>query len=159
MNQTTNDSISIRMGKANDAPDIAKFTAAIAAETECLQLDPDTVLSGVANAFASSDYGFYAVAECDAQIAGCLMVTYEWSDWRNGVQWWLQSVYVDPNFRRQGVFSKLYSYVIDLAKTKRNVCGVRLYVNRNNAKAIATYTSLGMQETNYLMLEIPLSEM
>ncbi len=158
MNQTTNNNISVRMGNANDAPKIAKFTAAIAAETESVQLDPDTVLGGVTNAFASSKYGFYAVAEYNMQIVGCLMVTYEWSDWRNGVQWWLQSVYVDPNFRRQGVFSKLYRYVIDLAKKERNVCGVRLYVDRNNAKAIATYNSLGMQETNYLMLEIPLSE-
>jgi ribosomal protein S18 acetylase RimI-like enzyme len=93
------------------------------------------------------------VAIIEGRIVGCLMITYEWSDWRNGVQWWLQSVYVDSEYRRIGVFNRLYEFVKKQAFSKKYVTGIRLYVDKSNQKAMTTYKSLGMQPTNYLIYE------
>ncbi len=148
--------VNIRHASDTDAYTIATFTRRIALETEKTNLDPGIVLSGVKNALMDTKHGFYAVAEYNQKIIGCLMVTYEWSDWRNGVQWWLQSVYVDSGFRRIGVFRKLFNFVRELAAQEADVCGIRLYVDQSNTKAISTYHSLGLKSTNYLMFEMPL---
>jgi ribosomal protein S18 acetylase RimI-like enzyme len=97
--------------------------------------------------------GFYLLAESAPRIVGSLLVTKEWSDWRNGDFWWIQSVYVHPDFRRQGVYKRLYLHVQELAAQDPKVCGFRLYVERENARAQATYRALGMQETRYLVFE------
>ena len=97
--------------------------------------------------------GFYLVAEKNSQVLGSLMVTTEWSDWRNGVFWWVQSVYISPDFRRQGIYAQLYAQVKTLADQQPNVCGFRLYVETENIIAQKTYESLGMQQSHYLMYE------
>jgi ribosomal protein S18 acetylase RimI-like enzyme len=112
----------------------------------------------VENLLRDERYGFYVVAEYCAsadsrEVAGSLMVTYEWSDWRNGVFWWIQSVYVKPEFRRQGVYRRLYEFIKQRAAQESNVCGFRLYVEKENRIAQATYERLGMTETYYKMFE------
>ena len=155
MGKPNDNGVSIRIGTLEDAPVIANFTRQIALETEDVKLDPQVVLSGVQNGMSAGKYGFYVVAQDKSQIVGCLMITYEWSDWRDGVQWWLQSVYVDPNHRATGVFKKLFTFVVDRANQESNVCGIRLYVDKSNSTALATYESLGLTSTNYLMYEMP----
>ncbi len=146
--------IEIRRARVSDAPAIARFTRAIALETENLCLDASQVMQGVTSVFEDHSHGFYAVALSASAVVGCLMVTYEWSDWRNGAQWWLQSVYVDPKFRRKGIFSKLYSFTIDVALQHDDVRGIRLYADRRNQAAIEAYTRLGMNRTEYQVFEI-----
>ena len=150
--------LNIRLATPSDIPIIAKFTRAIALETEGLDLDLETVLKGVENGMKDSRHGFYVVAESDRCIASCLMITYEWSDWRNGVQWWLQSVYVDRNFRRLGIFDKMFRFVLAKANSQRNVCGVRLYVDKANTIAQSTYQSLGMHQSDYRVYELELNK-
>ncbi len=144
--------ISIRRATRDDAPTIAAFNRAMAAETEGLQLDEPTLLAGVGAVFDEPGNGFYLVAEAGGRSAGCLMVTYEWSDWRNARFWWIQSVYVAEPFRRCGVYRTLHEHVADLARSA-GACGLRLYVERNNARAQQTYRRLGMDETVYRMFE------
>ncbi len=146
--------IEIRRARAAEAPAIARFTRAIALETENIHLDANQVMRGVAAVFEDPRHGFYVVALSEKAVVGCLLVTYEWSDWRNGVQWWLQSVYVDPEFRRKAVFSKLYRFTIDVALQHDNVCGIHLYADRRNQAAIKAYTRLGMNRTEYRIFEI-----
>lgn len=146
-------SFDVRLAEASDAPVIAEFTRNIAWETEHVRLEPKVVLKGVQAAFADPGLGFYVVAVHSETIIGCLMVTYEWSDWRNGVQWWLQSVYVKSAYRRRGVFRQLWDFVMNLASEKSGVCGVRLYVEKENESAQATYRRVGMKATNYLVYE------
>ena len=107
MNQIPQNQITVRFAETGDANTIADFNIAMAWETERIRLDPSVVLRGVEAIFESPKYGFYVVAIIEERIVGCLMITYEWSDWRNGVQWWLQSVYVDSEYRRIGVFNRL----------------------------------------------------
>ena len=158
MSELNSNSICIRLAEIDDSSVIAEFTRRIASETENVTLDPETVLSGVRNAMNQTQYGFYVVAQSSSEVIGCLMVTYEWSDWRNGLQWWLQSVYVDPAYRGFGVFRKLFSFVVELAKDEHNVCGIRLYVDKSNAIAISTYQALEMTPTQYLVYELPLRD-
>ena len=148
--------IEVRLAEPQDAATIADFTRNIAWETENIQLTPETVSDGVQAVFDDPGLGFYVVAINSGNIIGCLMVTYEWSDWRNGVQWWLQSVYVKSEFRRKGVFKQLWSFTINLASGNPEVCGMRLYVEKDNKLAQATYRSIGMQATNYLVYETTL---
>lgn len=145
--------ILIRVAKATDAAVIARFNSAMALETEGKALAPERINPGVKALFDHPEYGFYLVAEKDGQVAGCLMITFEWSDWRNGLVWWIQSVYIAPAFRRQGIYRRLYDYVRILASEKPNVCGFRLYVEKENHAAQKTYEALGMQETVYKMYE------
>ncbi len=145
--------IKIRKAVPQDAVTIARFNRAMALETESKQLEEDTIQSGVARMITDNDLGFYLVALFDDEIAGCLAITREWSDWRNGLFWWIQSVYVAQEFRGKGVFSSLYRYVSDLAKKEEDVCGIRLYADRENERAIRTYLRLGMIETDYRLLE------
>lgn len=143
----------IRRATLEDAETIAAFNIAMALETENKALDANTVQAGVASLFDAPELGFYLVAEADGQIVASLMITTEWSDWRNGLFWWIQSVYVSPLFRRQGLFSQLYRHVESLAKGDSRVCGFRLYVEKENEIAQSTYRSLGMKETHYRLFE------
>ena len=143
----------IRLARPADAPAIAAFNAAMALETEGKRLFPEVIGAGVRSLLRSPKAGFYLLAQTKTEIAGVLMITKEWSDWRNGAFWWIQSVYVRPEFRRQGVYRRLYRYVQALAKKDRRVCGFRLYVERENRRAQATYRALGMEKTRYLVFE------
>ncbi len=126
----------------------------MALETENRRLDPETVTAGVLSLLAAPSGGFYVVAEQGGAVVAGLMVTYEWSDWRNKWFWWIQSVYVIPSHRRQGVFKSLFERVKLMAQQRDDVCGLRLYVEQHNINAQATYTSLGMDETHYDMYEV-----
>ena len=157
MSINPNPDISIRLAESNDAKSIAAFTRNLALETEDISLDPEIVQKGVMAVFDNQQLGFYVVAVQQNEVIGCLMITYEWSDWRNGVQWWLQSVYVKSEFRRIGIFKRLYQFVVDLASQKVEVCGIRLYVDQSNEKALQTYQSLGLYQTEYLVYETALN--
>ena len=126
----------------------------MALETEHLSLDLDRLRDGVHALFEQPGRGVYYVAELDGQRAGQMMITYEWSDWRNGLFWWIQSVYVEPRFRSQGVFKALYRHVEHLARTTPGVCGLRLYVENSNSQAQEIYQRLGLQRTAYQMFEV-----
>ncbi|MFN9880458.1 MAG: GNAT family N-acetyltransferase [Planctomycetota bacterium] len=143
----------IRRGELRDTAVLAGFNIAMAAETESLELLPEVISAGVAAILADPGRGCYLLAEFGGEVAGALMVTSEWSDWRNGFFWWIQSVYVRPEFRRQGIYRSLHEHLRQLAKTEPNVCGLRLYVERENERAQATYSRLGMRETHYLLYE------
>ncbi len=145
--------ISIRNAAMTDAAIIAGNNSFMAEETEGRTLDPDIIGPGVEALLADPGKGRYWVAESAGKIVGQLMVTYEWSDWRNGRLWWIQSVYIAPDFRRQGVFSALYHHVESLAETEPDVCGLRLYVEDNNHRAQQTYEALGMVKPSYVVME------
>ncbi len=145
--------IDIRYGKPQDAEILAGFNISLADETERLKLDRSIVLSGVRDLMASPEHGFYLVAESGQEISGMLMVTSEWSDWRDGIYWWIQSLYVKPKFRRKGVFRALYDRVKDMASSRGGICGLRVYVDKRNAKARETYERLGMNKTGYEVYE------
>ena len=142
-----------RLAVAGDAATLAGFNQAMALETEARVLPDEVALSGVQAALRDSVHGFYVVAEAGREVAGALLVTYEWSDWRNGRIWWIQSVYVRPGHRRRGVYRALHEFVRDRARSTGGVVGLRLYVERENAVAQRTYAALGMSETPYLVYE------
>lgn len=144
----------IRKAVRADSETIAAYNMALAKETEHIALDPDRAVRGVNGMFDDVTRGFYLVAESDGTIVGQLMITYEWSDWRNGVFWWIQSVYVHKDFRATGVFRKLYDSIIEMARRQGDVCGVRLYAEKDNEHANAVYKKLGMTVTNYDLLEV-----
>ena len=143
----------IRKARLADAPVIADFNTRLAWETEKLKLAPNTIKRGVRAVLKDASKGTYFVVEIDGTVIGQLMITYEWSDWRNGNIWWIQSVYVASDFRKQGVFRGLFQHVEKLAHTRREVCGLRLYVEKNNRRAHRTYESLGMRHTHYEIYE------
>lgn len=145
--------IKVRRAIAAEAARIADFNRAMAMETEGLALKESTVMAGVQALMGHPDRGFYLVAEADGVVAGCLLVTYEWSDWRNKMFWWIQSVFVKPELRGRGIYSALYEKAEALAADAGNVCGFRLYVHRSNTRAQEVYRSLGMEETPYLVYE------
>lgn len=146
--------ITIRKAVSSDAEIIAHCNALMAQETEHLALNKERLLVGVQGLFEKPEYGFYLVAETHNRIVGQLMITYEWSDWRNGVFWWIQSVYVPAEFRSLGIFRKLYDYVSLLAKENGTVCGLRLYVEKENERASNVYEKLGMHRTQYDLYEV-----
>lgn len=147
------DPVALRLAVASDAAVLTAFNRAMARETEGKDLVPEVVAAGVASLLAQPQYGFYVVAEVAGEVVGALLVTTEWSDWRNGLFWWIQSVYVLPDCRRRGIYRRLYQFVKELARDAGNVCGFRLYVERENAIAQQTYRSLGMSETHYRLFE------
>ena len=148
--------VNIRPANSNDEPVIVRFNQRLAAETENKSLAADRIVPGVAALLADSDLGRYFMAEIDEAVVGQLMITYEWSDWRNGLFWWIQSVYVAPTARRNGVFSALYRYVAELARQEQ-ACGIRLYVESGNARAQQTYRAMGMIDTSYQVMEAEFS--
>jgi ribosomal protein S18 acetylase RimI-like enzyme len=144
--------IIIRRGTITDTATIVEFNAAMALETEQLTLDRRTLDAGVRGALADEAKALYFLAEIDGRVVGQLMITHEWSDWRNGPLWWIQSVYVHKDHRRRGVFRALYAYTRDEAK-RAGAVGVRLYVEENNHIGQSTYRSLGMSMTHYRVME------
>ncbi len=143
----------IRNATLADADTLAAFNRNIAMETENLALIPAVVLSGVKAVFENPARGFYVVAEARGELVASLLVTREWSDWRNGELWWIQSVYVTREWRRRGLYRLLYNHVKQRAEQAENVCGFRLYVERENHIAQKTYATLGMRETEYKVFE------
>jgi ribosomal protein S18 acetylase RimI-like enzyme len=142
----------IRLATPADAAVLIEFNAAMARETEGKDLLPEVIGAGVHSLLANAAAGFYVIAEAERVLAA-LMITKEWSDWRNGSFWWIQSVYVRPEARRQGIYRRLYRHVQEMAAKDPKVCGFRLYVERENRAAQATYGALGMKETRYLVFE------
>lgn len=145
-------SLIIRAGVLEDAQVLADFNAAMALETENVRLDPPTVLAGCRAVLEDPGKGQYFVAESGGRIVGQLLVTREWSDWRNGDMWWVQSVYVHPEHRRKGVFRALYRHVVREAAA-RGVAAIRLYVEEHNHAAQHTYRGMGMRVTYYRVME------
>ena len=143
----------VRPAGEADVLRLRDWACAMALETEHKTLDPGTVEKGIRAVLDQPRRGAYFVAERDGEAAGTLMLTYEWSDWRNADWWWIQSVYVAPEHRRQGVYAALYAHVLAGAKADPAVCGLRLYVERDNMNAQHTYESLGMTEAGYRMYE------
>jgi ribosomal protein S18 acetylase RimI-like enzyme len=147
------DQIKIREARSKDVTTLVDFNIRMARETENMLLDPGIVTHGVKAILEDRKNGFYLIAEVDGEVVGSLMVTTEWSDWRNGAFWWIQSVYVEPGFRRRGVFRALYEEVRERARKTEQVCGCRLYVERDNTSAQATYARIGLEETKYKVFE------
>ena len=143
----------VRQAAPGDVEALVEMNAAMALETEGRTLDPDRVAKGVAAVLHCPEKGFYLVAEADRRVVGALMVTFEWSDWRNGTFWWVQSVYVRPVWRRRGVYREMHGHVLSAARSRGDVCGLRLYVRRDNEVAQRTYRSLGMDRADYEMFE------
>lgn len=144
----------LRYGTRDDVARLVEHNLRLADETEGKTLDKETVHHGVMALFGERNRGFYMVAERDGEVVGQLMITKEWSDWRNGDFWWIQSVYVRKEARRQGVYRALHDHVITEAHTDPDVCGVRLYAAKANAEAQATYLALGMKHAAYEMFEV-----
>lgn len=143
----------IRFAEPRDIQSLVDFNQAMAMETEGKTLDSAILSKGVAAVFDDDRRGFYVVAEDESRIIGGLLVTYEWSDWRNGWFWWIQSVYVIPEYRGKGIYSLMYRYIKEEASKRGDVCGYRLYVEKENIHAQKVYEKLGMDETYYLMYE------
>ena len=146
--------IQVRHASLMHLDTIIDFNAAMAKETEGKELDIKLLRRGVEAALTRSDLGFYLVAEHTGRPAGQLLITYEWSDWRNAFFWWIQSVYVSPEYRRMGVYKALHVYAAVEARRQGNVCGLRLYVDKDNRIAQGAYASLRMRQTHYDMYEI-----
>jgi GNAT superfamily N-acetyltransferase len=149
----------VRAAGPADVETLAAFNRAMAAETEGKELDLARLRAGTEAVFADPARGRYVLAERAAEggratPVGCLLLTYEWSDWRNGVFWWIQSVYVDPAARGTGVFRRLYEHVHELARATPGVCGLRLYVERENELAQCVYRAVGMAESPYRLFEV-----
>ncbi len=147
-------SIIIRTAVEEDISQIVRFNAAMAKETEGVTLNIDVLEKGVKSVFNKTRNGFYLVAQKDIMVVACLMITYEWSDWRNGMFWWIQSVYVHQPYRRQGLFKLMYQEVAESARNDKSCVGLRLYVDKDNLNAQATYQTLGMKRTNYELFEV-----
>lgn len=144
--------INIRKANLSDAPAITDFQQKMAWETEKMTLDPKTVTKGVNAVFNDNSKGQYYVAEKAGHVVASLLITFEWSDWRNCYVWWFQSVFVIPEFRKKGVFRRMYNYIRNLAE-EQGVAGMRLYVETKNFNAKRTYEALGMTSEHYSFYE------
>ena len=145
--------MNIRTATPGDAAALVSFNQAMALETEGKRLVDEKITNGVAAVFDDEKKGFYVVVENGTQIIGGLMVTYEWSDWRNAWFWWIQSVYILPEERGKKLYSKMYEFVKARAAQQGNVCGFRLYVETENINAQRVYDAVGMTRSHYLMYE------
>lgn len=143
----------IRLAERGETPELVEFNQAMALETEGKFLDPQILSSGVESVFHDREKGFYVVVEDDGRIVAGLMVTFEWSDWRDAWFWWIQSVYVRPEYRGRGIYGAMYDFVKQLASERGDVCGFRLYVEQENVRAQRVYEKLGMKQSYYLMYE------
>jgi ribosomal protein S18 acetylase RimI-like enzyme len=144
----------VRDARPADLDLLTAFNAALAEETEGRRLDGARLRAGVAAVLQDPSRGQYRVAELDGRVVGTLLLTLEWSDWRNGWFWWIQSVYVLPQARRRGVYSALHADVLARAAAAGDVVGVRLYVEHENTGAQRTYERLGMQRSRYVFYEV-----
>lgn len=145
--------IQIRKAVPADAETIARFNAVMAVETENITIPDEIALPGAAAVFDDPGLGFYLIAESEGDLAGSLMITYEWSDWSNEMYWWIQSVYVTPVHRRRGVYTALYDHTVDMARRAGNVRGIKLYVFYGNEEAQKTYEALGMHRSEHHIYE------
>lgn len=146
--------IEIRQAVSTDVENIADFNIALCKETEERDLDRLTVLEGVRRFVSEPARGRYFVAMIAGEVAGQTAHTFEWSDWRNGEIWWIQSVYVHPRHRGRGVFRALFTHIKELGRTDTDCCGIRLYMERENDGARSSYRRLGFSETGYEVLEL-----
>ena len=144
--------VHIRRAKPSDIPTIIEYNLAHAKEIEGLQLNEDVLRLGVENALKRKECHYF-VAESDGNVIGQTMITYEWSDWRNGVIWWLQSIYVKPDYIKQGVFKTIFHHIETLAKNDPQIKALRLYVMKNNQSGKRAYKKLGMNDSNYIVYD------
>ena len=145
--------VQVRTAEPKDVEAIAELNLAMAWETEHINLSPDTLVRGIQAVLDNPDHGFYVVAESDGHVVGCLLITFEWSDWRCGLFWWIQSLYIRPLFRRRGIFRRLHEFVKAEALHRSDVCGLRLYVEPSNQVAQRAYQQIGMHARSYRMYE------
>ena len=145
--------INIRKGQPSDAKIIAEFQLLMAKETEDITLDSPTVNKGVQAIFDKPGLGQYFVAELEGKIVASLMTTFEWSDWRNSTVWWIQSVYVLPEYRQNGIFKKMYGYIKEEVLRLEDVSGIRLYMVHTNSRAAKVYENVGMDGERYRLFE------
>ncbi|ONI47496.1 GNAT family N-acetyltransferase [Candidatus Epulonipiscium fishelsonii] len=145
--------INIRKATIDDLEYIVNFNSLLAHETEDKELDKKVLTKGVKYLLENEQYGIYHVAEKENKVIGQVMYTFEWSDWRNGLFLWIQSVYVDKNYRQQGVFTSLYNQVKSICDKNDNIVGIRLYAEKENDIAQKVYTKLGMNKCHYDMFE------
>ena|SRR5687767_27705 len=143
----------IRLASRTDADALVEFNQAMALETEGKVLSKEVLSPGVSAVFEDVNKGFYVVAEVNGTVVGGLLVTFEWSDWRNKWFWWIQSVFIRPEYRGRSIYSRMYEFVKTLADRKGDVCGFRLYVEHDNIKAQRVYEKLGMERSHYLAYE------
>ncbi len=146
--------IQVRRATLDDLTILVGFNAAMALETEGKTLELERLRSGVAALLGENGRGFYFVAEDSGRVIGQLLITTEWSDWRSAHYWWIQSVYVKPEFRRRGVYRNLHNHVMAESRSRSDVCGLRLYVDRDNKVAQRVYANLEMQHSHYDLWEI-----
>jgi GNAT superfamily N-acetyltransferase len=145
--------ITVRDATPADVETIIGYNQRLASETEGKSLDSAVIAAGVRRGFASPALCRYFVAEADGRVVGTTMLTYELTDWRDGVIWWLQSVFIEPDYRRHGVFRAIYRHIEALARAHPDARGLRLYVHRDNARAMRTYEALGMEKAGYELYE------
>lgn len=143
----------IRPAIPADAVTISRFQQQMANETEGIALEAEIVSRGVNAIFEDTSRGAYHVVEVKGRVVASLLITYEWSEWRNGQVWWIQSVYVEKDFRGQGIFKRLYAYIQSLATSDENIRGIRLYVDTTNTAAQKVYQSIGMNGDHYKVYE------
>lgn len=145
--------ISIRKGTIADSETIARYQVLMADETEGMVLDSDTVLRGVRAVMEDDWKGFYLVSEVEGKVVGSLLITLEWSDWRAKIIYWIQSLYVEPDYRRRGIFKSMYSFLNEEVASHEDVAGIRLYVDKSNVSAQEVYKALGMNGEHYQLFE------
>ena len=145
--------MNIRLAEKDDIHALVGFNQAMALETEGKTLEASVLEPGVAAVFEDANKGFYVVADDGGLAVGGLLITYEWSDWRNKWFWWIQSVYILPEFRGRSIYRQMYAFVKQLARARGGVCGFRLYVEKANVHAQKVYEQLGMRESHYLAYE------
>jgi GNAT superfamily N-acetyltransferase len=152
------DRLIVRPAVLSDVDVLVKFNAALALETEGRRLDLERLRQGALAVFEAPARGRYLIAEVPSEpvsvVVGQLLVTFEWSDWRNATFWWLQSVYVDPAWRRRGVFRRMHEAILGMARAQGDVCGIRLYVEESNTVAQAVYSRLRLCPTTYRVFEV-----
>jgi len=145
--------IDLWIAEAKDIQAIVDFQLAMALETENISLDPETVYRGVSTVFTDSTKGFYLIAQDKGRTTGCLMITYEWSDWRARTVWYIQSLFVIPEYRRRGIFKQMYAWLLEKVDGDDSIGGIRLYVDLTNLNAQKVYESLGMDGNHYRFYE------
>ena len=145
--------VNLRTADVHDIDNIAQFNSDMALETEGINLNKKDLRLGDAAVIADSNLGFYLISESEGIMIGQILITKEWSDWRNGSFWWIQSVFVETKYRRMGVYTEMYNMILEMAKKAHNVCGLRLYVDRDNVLAMQVYSHLGMVHSHYDLYE------
>ncbi len=148
-----NNQFNIRKAVTEDIPSLVRYNGALAKETEDLNLDPAVLTKGVTKVLNNPSLGQYFVAELNGEVLGQTLITYEWSDWRAGMFWWLQSVYVHPDHRSKGVFRAIYNHIEETATKQPDVRGLRLYVMRHNQVGMKVYQKLSMENSGYIVYE------